>query len=180
MTFSIYSVLLFGDLCKPDNDDDDIETWKWNIEVKCRETKVSQTIWKKIWSKDITNPEDVKDHIHEENVVIDNSVKYNIAQITWVLLVVLSCAFFIRELIECVSIKKKFFTKLASYRHVAIDFLLIFCLLKGLPVEGLKLQRWQYHVATITNFGLWFQMMIFAGKYPGYGKYIHMFKYVII
>ena len=175
VTFSVYSLLMFGVLCKPDEDDDDKETWNWNCEIKCQEKQVTQKIWKKkFWPKN-TDLHELRD-IYEENVLVDNSHRYNIAQITWVLLVLITCAFLIRELIECVSLRKKFFTKSESYKHIIIDILLIFCLLKGLPVEELKLQRWQYHVATITNFGLWFQMLILAGKYPGYGKYIHMFK----
>ena len=174
MIFSIYSLLLFGNLCKPDEDDDGTKTWEWNLNISCQERKLSSKQWKKFWSKNVTDP----DEIYEEIILIDNSLKYHIAQISWVLLVVLTCAFLIRELIECVSHKKKFFIKMENYRHITIDFLLILCLLKGLPEENLKLQRWQYHIATLTNFCLWFQMMIFAGKYPGYGKYIHMFKLV--
>ena len=168
MTFSIYSLLLFGDLCQPDDDDDDKDTWKWNVEIECKDV----TALRDYWNKNLTDPRE----IYKARIKIDYSLKYSIAQMAWVLLVVLTCAFFIRELVECLSLKKKFFTKLDSYRHLVIDFLLILCLLKGYPVAKLKLQRWQYHVATFTSFFLWFQMMIVAGKYPGYGKYVHMFK----
>lgn len=172
--FSIYSLLLFGNLCKPDQDDYAKETWEWNDNITCQERQDKTRQWKKNRSINSTEPR----QIYEEDILIDNSLKYHIAQISWVLLVVLTSAFLIRELLECVSQKKKFFIKMDNYRRITIDFLLILCLLMGLPEQSLILQRWQYHVATITNFGLWFQMMIFAGKYPGYGKYIHMFKLV--
>ena len=172
--FSIYTLLLFGNLCKPDQDDYAKETWEWNDQINCTKRELSTRQWRKNRSKNSTEPR----QIYEEDILIDNSLKYHIAQISWVLLVVLTYAFLIRELLECISQKKKFFIKMDNYRRITIDFLLILCLFMGLPEESLILQRWQYHVATITNFGLWFQMMIFAGKYPGYGKYIHMFKLV--
>ena len=99
-----------GNLCKPDEDDDGTKTWEWNLNISCQEKELSSKQWKKFWSKNITDP----DEIYEEIILIDNSLKYHIAQISWVLLVVLTCAFLIRELMECVSHKKKFFINLKN------------------------------------------------------------------
>ena len=184
MTFSIYSLLLFGELCHPvwtpepeEKIDDPRETFYWGKEISCRN---ASTV-KRYWSKNIRD----KWEILESMVDLDFTLEYNIAQFSWVVLVGFTCIFCIREVVECFSLQRNFFKRFDSYRHILIDILLILCLLKGYPVanfklgeeeENFKLHRWQYHVATLTSFLLWFQMMIVTGKYPGYGKYIYMFR----
>ena len=183
MTFSIYSLLLFGELCHPvwtpepeEKIDDPRETFYWGKEISCRN---ASTV-KRYWSKNIRD----RWEILESMVDLDFTLEYNIAQFSWVVLVGFTCIFCIRDVVECFSLQRKFFKSLDSYRHIMIDILLILCLLKGYPVanfklgegENFKLHRWQYHVATLTSFLLWFQMMIVTGKYPGYGKYIYMFR----
>ena len=148
MIFSIYAVLLFGDLCTPDGDDKDEERWQWSKNVTC---------------KNMTDPEDL-------------SGKYNTVQAMWVILVVLTVYFCLRDVAECVSLHMNFFTRTESYRNLAIDILLILCIYKGHPHDERLFERWQYHVATYTSFLLWVQTMLTLGKYPGYGKYIIMFK----
>lgn len=178
--FSIYSLLLFGELCHPKEEDDDSrETFYWSKEISCKSSSKGQNYW----SKDETD----KWKILESMIDHDFTLEYNIAQCSWVVLVLFTCIFCIREIVECLSLQRKFFKSFDSYRHIIIDILLILCLLKGYPVASFKLddedddgcfklQRWQYHVATFTGFLLWLQMMIVAGKYPGYGKYIYMFR----
>ena len=106
----------------------------------------------------------------------DLDSEYRICQTCWIILVVLTTFFCLRELCSFRLLRLEFFTRIESYRHVAIDALLISSLYKGFPHFHLQLERWQYHVATCTSFLLWLQTMIIAGKYPGYGKYVHMFK----
>lgn len=65
-----------------------------------------------------------------------------------------------------------------SLGNLAIDILLILCLYKGNPHDETLFERWQFHAATVTSFLLWLQTMLTLGKYPGYGKYIIMFKSV--
>ena len=179
MIFSVYSLLLFGELCQPDDKDDEArETFYWRKEIKC--SNASEV--KRYWSKNEMSQWEILESMLDN----DFTLEYSIAQFTWVLLVVFTCIFCIREVVECLSLQRKFFNCFDSYRHIMIDILLILCLLKGYPVPNFKLddgtlqrfnlQRWQYHVATLTTFLLWFQMMIVAGKYPGYGKYIYMFR----
>ena len=181
VTFSIYSLLLFGDLCHPvDEKYDNRETFNWSMEISCKEASVL----KPYWIKNLTQTNEAKNvttmgwEIYESIINIDNSWKYSIAQFSWIVLIIFTCIFCIREVVECLSLQRKFFKNFDSYRHIIIDILLILCLIKGFPVANFKVQRWQYHVATFTSFSLWFQMMIVAGKYPGYGKYIYMFKFV--
>ena len=189
MIFSIYSLLLFGELCHPvwtpepkQQIDDPRETFYWGTEISCRNASKVKRYWRK----------NLKDRweILESMVDLDFRLEYSIAQFSWVVLVGFTCIFCIREIVECLSLQRKFFKSFDSYRHIMIDILLILCLLKGYPVasssmdgdndlrdnNNFKLQRWQYHVATLTSFLLWLQMMIVAGKYPGYGKYIYMFR----
>ena len=176
MTFSIYSLLLFGDLCHPvegkKGENHNSETFHWRKEISCK----NFTIVKEYWNKHPTDIVATGIRISQSLTKIDNSFKYSIAQISWIVLVVFTCIFLLREVVECLSLRRKFFKSFDSYRHIVIDILLILSLLKGFPVANFKLQRWQYHVATYTSFSLWFQMMIVAGKYPGYGKYIYMLK----
>ena len=106
----------------------------------------------------------------------DADTEYRVCQTCWIILVVLTTLFCLRECFEMTTLRSKFFKRIESYRHVAIDILLISSLYKGFPHSNLQLERWQYHVATCTSFLLWLQTMIIAGKYPGYGKYVHMFK----
>ena len=168
--FSVYSLLLFGDLCHPnEKEDDSRETFYWFKEINCNNASKPG---KKYWSKDIQDRWKIVELITNH----DFTLEYSIVQFSWVVLVLFTCIFCIREVVECLSLQRKFFKSFDSYRHIIIDILLILCLLKGYPVASFKLQRWQYHVATFTGFLLWVQMMIVAGKYPGYGKYIYMFR----
>ena len=84
--------------------------------------------------------------------------------------------FWLREVLEIAANPSKFFTRMESYGNMAIDILLVLCLYKGFPHDAKKFERWQFHVATVTSFLLWVQTMLTLGKYPGYGKYIIMFK----
>ena len=179
--FSIYSLLLFGELCHPEEEKDDSrETFYWRKEINCT---IASKKGKGYWSKNIEDRWEILESMTDQ----DFRLEYSIAQFSWVVLVLFTCIFCIREIVECLSLQRKFFKSFDSYRHIIIDILLILCLLKGYPVASFKLddedddgcfklQRWQYHVATFTGFLLWLQMMIVAGKYPGYGKYIYMFR----
>ena len=163
VVFSIYSILLFGKLCKPDEDDNEDERYEWTHVINCKK-----------WG-------DVKDDFIGNNTasvahLTDLDSEYRVCQTCWIILVVLTTLFCLRELCSFRLLRLEFFTKIESYRHVAIDVLLISSLYKGFPHFHLQLERWQYHVATCTSFLLWLQTMIIAGKYPGYGKYVHMFK----
>ena len=146
MIFSIYAVLLFGELCKPDDDDDTEDRWLWQLDVDCVK-----------WT-DETNAE------------------YSTVQATWVILMIFTIYFWLREMYKMVAYPRKFFSRMESFGYIAIDILLLLCLSKGYPHDDLKFERWQFHVATITSFLLWVQTMLTLGKYPGYGKYIIMFK----
>ena len=144
--FSIYAVLIFGDLCKPNGDDDDEDRWAWNKTVNC--TK---------WTD-------------------DTSTEYKTTQVTWVLLVIFTVYFWIREVLKLVADPRTFLSRMESFGDLAIDILLILALYKGFPHDQQNFERWQFHVATVTSFLLWVQTMMTLGKYPGYGKYIIMFK----
>ena len=148
MTFSIYSILLFANLCKPKRDENanaEYGRWQWNQTIKC-------IGWK------------------------DDDEELTIVEITWVLLVLMTTYFFIRDILECASLRLKFFMRVSTYRRLLTDALLIFCLYRGFPNHDLELERWQYHMASIAGFLLWLQTMIELGRYPGCGKYIMMFK----
>lgn len=150
--FSIYAVLLFGELCMPDDDDKDEDRYNWwNSTINC-------TAWTNTTVKNNTDTE------------------YRTLQGTWVVLLIFTIYFWLREVLESAAHPRKFFTRMESYGNIAIDILLILCLYKGFPHDQLRFERWQFHVATITSFLLWVQTMLTLGKYPGYGKYIIMFK----
>ena len=145
MIFSIYAVLLFGQLCKPNEDDDTADRWNWTSKVDCVK-----------WTED-TNTE------------------YSTLQATWVILLIFTIYFWLREMYKIVH-PRKFFSRMESFGDIAIDILLLLCLSKGYPHHDLKFERWLFHVGTVTCFLLWVQTMLTLGKYPGYGKYIIMFK----
>ena len=144
--FSIYAVLLFGQLCKPDEDDDTEDRWLWQSDVDCVK-----------WTE-------------------DTNTTYITVQATWVILMIFNIYFWLREMDKMVAQPRKFFSRIESFGYMAIDILLLLCLYKGYPQDNLKFERWQLHVATVTSFLLWVQTMLTLGKYPGYGKYIIMFK----
>ena len=147
MIFSTYAVLLFGQLCKPDDDDDATKNrFLWNNTINC-------TAW-----------------------TDDNETEYRTLQATWVILLLFMVYFWLREVLEMVADPRKFFSRMESYGNMAIDILLLLCLYKGAPHDEKTFERWQFHVATVTSFLLWVQTMLTLGKYPGYGKYIIMFK----
>ena len=144
--FSVYAVLLFGQLCQPDEiEDPDEERYDWHTDINC-------IPWE------------------------DNETEYSILQATWVILLIFTGYFWLREVLESAAHPRKFFTRMESYGNMAIDILLVLCLYKGFPHDDKKFERWQFHVATVTSFLLWVQTMLTLGKYPGYGKYIIMFK----
>ena len=150
--FSIYAVLIFGDLCKPDGDDDDEGRFNWTQNIGCKK-----------WS----NGTDGSDA---------TSTEYKTTQVTWVLLVIFTVYFWIREVLKLVADHRTFLSRMESFGDLAIDILLILALYKGFPHDKQNFERWQFHVATVTSFLLWVQTMMTLGKYPGYGKYIIMFK----
>ena len=46
--FSVYSLLLFGELCHPDDDEDDPrETFHWSKEISCTNSSEGLTFWSK-------------------------------------------------------------------------------------------------------------------------------------
>ena len=67
-----------------------------------------------------------------------------------------------------------------GYRNLLIIISIVLVVHKGYPGSrtDLSLQRWQYHVASITCLLLWVEMLMLVGKIPKFGKYIHMFKLV--
>ena len=182
MIFSIYSILLFGNLCKPKENDTKTtsERFRWDHSIKC--------------------------HGHEED--------YTTVKATWVLLILMTGYWFMREILNCAFLRLTFFLRYSSYRRLITDALIrewfitkkvtltiffaitntndniwkpksllsklnlsfIFCLYKGFPHPHMQLERWQYHLASIAGFLLWLQMMIELGRYPGWGKYIMMLK----
>ena len=148
MIFSTYAVLLFGELCKPNDDDKTEDRWHWHSEVDCVK-----------WTK-------------------ETKTEYSTLQATWVILLMFTTYFWLREMYKMVAYSKKFFSRVESFVYIAIDILLLLCLSKGYPHHDLKYERWLFHVVTVTSFLLWVQTMLTLGKYPGYGKYIIMFKYV--
>ena len=150
--FSIYAVLIFGDLCKPNGDDDDEDRFNWTQNVGCKK-----------WSDGMDGMD-------------DTSTEYKTTQVTWVLLVIFTVYFWIREVLKLVADPRTFLSRMESFGDLAIDILLILALYKGFPHDQQNFERWQFHVATVTSFLLWVQTMMTLGKYPGYGKYIIMFK----
>ena len=104
------------------------------------------------------------------------------AFVAWIF-IVLWLIFYIGKEAVCLSIhQEKYFSKMDSYRNVAIIMFIILVVHKG-PRDvrkptSLSLERWQYHLAAFTCMLLWLEMLMLVGKIPKFGKYIHMFKYV--
>ena len=103
MLFSIYSIILFARLCRPKENENTtaVNRWQWNQTIECFEDE-------KKYEEDLATVE-----------------------IAWTLLVLITCYFFIRDIINCVSLRLKFFMRLDTYRRLLTDALLIFCLYKG-------------------------------------------------
>ena len=150
MIFSTYAVLLFGQLCKPDDDDLTKDRFNWSDSVSCVNWTVS-----------------------DQTGVSDTDTEYKTLQATWVVLLLFMVYFWLREVLEMVADPRKFFSRMESYGNMAIDILLLLCLYKGAPHDKLEFERWHFHVATVTSFLLWVQTMLTLGQYPGYGKYIN-------
>ena len=143
--FSIYSILIFGHLCAPDDEDNGETRWQWNQTIDCHRN------------------------------TSDNQNKFNTATVAWVVLVILTIIFILRDFIELMTHYKYYFIKWKNIQNLYVDVLLLCVLYNGNPHEELKYQRWQYHVGILTSFLLWFQMMMVSGEFPGLGKYVHMF-----
>ena len=134
----------------PDEDDDDDNRWNWfngnGSSVNCTDRTE------------------------------DTETEYSTLSAAWVILVIFTVYFWLREILDFVADPRKFISRTDSLGNLAIDILLILCLYKGNPHDKTLFERWQFHVATVTSFLLWVQTMLTLGKYPGYGKYIIMFK----
>ena len=85
--FSIYAVLLFGELCKPDDDDDTEDRWLWQLDVDCVK-----------WT-DETNAE------------------YSTVQATWVILMIFTIYFWLREMYKMIAYPRKFFSRMESFGY---------------------------------------------------------------
>ena len=134
----------------PDDDDSDDDRWQLSTNIDCKP-------WK------------------DPTADVDNTDEYRTATTAWVILVIVTFFFFIRDIFEFLTDYKNFFTCWKNIRNLMVDTLLICVLFKGNPDQEQEYERWQYHIAIFTSFSLWFQMMMVSGEYPGYGKYVHMF-----
>lgn len=94
-TFSIYSILLFGNLCKPKKHDTKTssERWRWDHTIECYGYK-------------------------------DNEEDYTTVQATWVLLILMTGYFFMRDILECAYLRLEFFLRYSSYRRLITDALI--------------------------------------------------------
>ena len=141
--FSVYSALLFGFLCSPENPE---QRFDFRQEIPCDDT---------------------------------NDLIYT-AFVAWIFIVVLLIFYIGKEAVVLSIQQKKYFSKWAGYRNIAIITSTILVVHKG-PRHGrrpanLSLERWQYHLAAFTCMLLWWEMLMLVGKIPKFGKYIHMFK----
>ena len=60
--------------------------------------------------------------------------------------------------------------------HVkVVDCSLCLGIHSGDPEQVRTLQRWQYHLASLTCFLLWTEMLFLVGKLPRFGLYVQMF-----
>ena len=154
--FSVYSGLLFGYLCAPPEDAQPEERWDFNQEIECKRV---------IRDKDL-NSEEVFTRFSTHAIYT-----------TWVFLMMTLAIYLGREAVSLSVLQHKYFCKWDGYRNISIIISIILVVLKGPPTEeGLKLLRWQHHVASITCLLLWLEMLMLVGKIPKFGKYIHMFK----
>ena len=120
--FSIYAVLIFGDLCKPNGDDDDEDRFNWTQNIGCKK-----------WS----NGTDGSDA---------TSTEYKTTQVTWVLLVIFTVYFWIREVLKLVADPRTFLSRMESFGDLAIDILLILALYKGFPHDQQNFAPIKYHL----------------------------------
>ena len=154
--FSVYSGLLFGYLCAPPKDAQPEERWDFNQEIECKRV---------VRDKDLNS--------------VDVFTRFSTHAIytTWVFLMMTLVIYLGREAVSLSVLQHKYFCKWDGYRNISIIISIILVVFKGPPTkEGLKLMRWQHHVASITCLLLWLEMLMLVGKIPKFGKYIHMFK----
>ena len=88
VTFSIYSILLFGNLCKPEENAD--ERFRLDHTIKCQGS--------------------------EED--------YTTVKATWVLLILMTGYFFMRDILNCAFLRLTFFLRYSSYRRLITDTLI--------------------------------------------------------
>ena len=171
MVYSTYSGLLFADLCQPDDDDDADERWNgWN-KIRCIPTNCTPD------EGDHWNELKIKwcnDHLDTSELTM---AKYTLARVAWYLTVIIITFKCVMLLATLLSQKLRFFLQWSNYPDLAVIILILFTIHSGEPdTDGrTKLQRWQYHLASFANFGMWIEVMVRMGKFPGNGKYIQMF-----
>ena len=148
MIFSIYSAVLFSKLCVPGEKENLHERWNLSSYINCSSNNTNSTIT-------------------DTNVA---KTAYNY----WVLLIVSVCLYIFREFLKLCIDWRMYFKNLNSYGNIIIVSFIILVVENPLN-EELRLQRWQYHVSSITCFLFWAEMMYLIGKVPRFGKYVQMF-----
>ena len=155
--FSIYSVLLFGNLCVPEKATP-TERWEWNQIIHCHG-----------WVND-----------EKEYTTVEITwVLLILLTIYFCTRDIFKCASLQRKFFTDAYRRlliQLYYASFQIFHRLLMDVLLIICLYKGWPEQKMEVVRWQYHMASAAGFLLWLQVMIELGRYPGCGKYIMMFK----
>ena len=153
MIYSVYSALLFGQICAPSDKEDEDQRWNPTDEITCRNTTQIQYPFMK--------------HLPSHTCV---------AAVAWTMLVTFVAVYMIKEVTKMFINIRKYVRSMDSYRNLVIVISIVLVIYRGHPEDPeLKLQRWQYHVASYTCFLLWIEMLFLVGKLPRFGKYVQMF-----
>ena len=160
IVYSIYSMLVFGAICKPTNDATTVNFTKSTyIDTK---------------SPDFSFFMKVKCHSSKEDNFYTEVLA---AQFVWVCLVVFTFVYIGNEGLKLYKAPKQYLLKFDSYVDIFLCVSSPLISFHGNPFNNFSMNLWQWHLASLGCLLTWIQMMFLVGKLPRFGKYIQMFRY---
>ena len=110
-------------------------------------------------------------------------MKADIVNTTHCLLEAFLCLYIFREFMKMWISRRDYWKEIDSYRNLLIIVLVFVTLNKkhldiGSTDDMASLQRWNYHLASLSCLLTWIEMMYLMGRVPRFGKYIQMFWFV--
>jgi len=150
VTYSVYAVLVFKNLCIPE-----LKAHPGD-KVTCNFTLSQSNV-------DITD--------HEAKVIN--------AQLSWIFLIIFTILYVGKECTKFAHLKYRYVITLESWlNNLVIISVLLTTFYVSPFAEEVFVYRWQYHACGFGVFLTWLLQMFLIGKVPRFGKYVEMFKNV--
>lgn len=167
ITYSVYAVLVYKDLCKPDRfRPDSGHSPGWNREFAFSAIERTEC-----------------DFSSEGDPAV-LSTRAKVAITAWAFLILFNIVFLVKEATKMAQAKLAYLRDHESLLGLALILSFVLISLQEMPSQSagsaasLSVKRFQFHVSGIGVFMTWLLQMFLVARMPRFGKYIEMFNHV--